>query len=327
VSPTRPRLPVCALVAALVAAPPALAQAPGQGPGWTVEVSPQVAYFRGHTTYRISDSDAFSSVSSELEFPIETGGLGLRARFARDRPRGRGGPAFEIGGFLSVQARTGTMKDSDWIAGQAEIDEVGAPHDGKDIYSESKADLSARMLDVRAAWEVDALAPGVVLAPMFGIFYQRFEFQVHDGTQWGYGSWNTPTYTGSIVGAALEYKVRSIVPYVGGRASLARGPFRASAELWGSPLADVADEDDHLLRQKLSKTDASGTAWSAAVAAGFTVGPRDTLRAEASIVRLRAEGTQIQSFYGGPYAGMSGSIPSTITSSRAAFLVSYSHAL
>jgi outer membrane protease len=316
-----------ALAVLSVAPGPGRAQEATTGPGWTVELSPRLAYLRGHTTYRIEASDGASSVASELEFPIETGAIGLHARFAPARDPGRGGPSFEIGGALSIGEATGTMKDSDWLSGAAETAEVGAPHDGRDIYSESKSDVRARMLEARAAWELDAIAPGVVLAPMVGVLYERFEFDVHDGRQWGYGPWNTPEYTGSFAGRALRYEVRYLAPYLGGRAGLERGAFRASAELWWSPVADADDEDDHLLRGKLSTTEARGSAWSAAARAGLRVGGRDTIQAQASVVDVRAEGTQRQRFYAGPDAGLQLRIPSTLTSARTTFLVSYTHAL
>jgi outer membrane protease len=309
--------------------PPALVQPPPPPAArpWTVELGAEAAYLSGDTTYRIEASDGVSSVASELEFPVDVGGVGLRARLARARPPGRGGPAFEARGFVNLRQGRGTLKDSDWLSGPAETGEVGAPHEGKDIYSESKVWLHAGALDVRAAWELDALAPGVVLAPILGVSYARLEYVVGDGRQWGYGPWDTPAYTGSWSGRALEYRVSYLVPYLGGRAAISRGALRAHAELWGSPIARANDVDDHLLRGKRSETDASGTAWSATVGAGVRVGPRDTVSGEASLVRVRADGTQVQTFYAGPDAGLRLRIPSEITSSRLGFFLVYAHAL
>jgi outer membrane protease len=320
----RRAVPMLAFLAALAAPLRAPAQQPPEQP-WTVELSPGFAYLNGNTKYRIADSDGASSIASELDFPIEVGGLALHARVARARAPGRGAPAFELGGFFSLHQGRGTLKDSDWLSGPAEIAEVGTAHDGKDIYSESRVWLHAYAVDARAAWEVDALAPGFVLAPMLGVFYERLDYEVGDGQQWGYGSWDTPKYTGSWSGRALDYRVSYLVPYVGGRAAVARDAFRGRAELWYSPVAGADDRDDHLFRQKVSTTNASGSAWSASVSAGIALGARDTIQAQASIVRIRAEGTQVQRFYDGSDLVLR--IPSTITSSRTAIAVTYSHAL
>jgi hypothetical protein len=108
---------------------------------------------------------------------------------------------------------------------------------------------------------------------------------------------------------------------------MSRGLFRAHAEVWASPIAQAYDVDDHLLRGKRSETDASGTAWSATVGAGVQLGSRDAVSGEVSLVRVRADGTQVQTFYAGPDAGLRLRIPSEITSSRVGFFLAYTRAL
>jgi hypothetical protein len=333
-------LPVLALAAALAPAAPALA-APAQGTAsedaWRFELSVPVSYAYGHTTYRIEASDFANSVASELAFPIRTGLVGARARLAGARQVRRGGPAFEVSGQLAVRSQdTAKMKDSDWLDGP-DLDPGGVPG-GLDIYSESNAKLDARVLEGRFAWEMDGSSPGVLFAPMLGVLYQRFDYAVSDATQVGYGNFaRNPIFLG---GPVLEYDVTYVLPYLGARAEIARGTFTGTAEAWFSPFAQADDLDDHLRRGKTARTDASGTALSATVAARFALGARSSVRAEASLVRISTSGTQDQHWYSNDPPGTSDSqcsldpdcvpagteirgIPTEITSLRATFGLAY----
>ncbi len=314
---------------ALAAAAPAAAQPASSPPssqdGWNWEVAVPVAAIGGHTKYRIADADAYSSIASELEFPLGGVLAGVQARLANRRDPGGRRVVFRLAGLTSLGTGSGTMKDSDWLSGQIEYQMYGTYHDGKDIYSESHADLSARVLEARVEWELDS-GRNLILAPMAGVFYQRFEYDVRDANQYGYGPY-TNDYTGYVPGKVLEYDVSYLAPYIGVRAALARGRLSATADLWFSPAASAEDRDDHLARAKLSTTDASGSAWQASFGGRLAFGERSGLEAQVSLVRFEASGTQHQSFYAGPYAGQSGTIPSTITSSRTTFLFVFVHRL
>jgi hypothetical protein len=330
-------LPVLALAAALAPAAPAIAQGTTPEAAWRFELSVPVSYAYGHTTYRIEASDTVNSVASELEFPIRTGLVGVRARLAGARQARRGGPSFEVSGLLSVRSQeTAKMKDSDWLDGP-DFDPGGVPG-GLDIYSESNAELDAYVIEGRFAWEVDTSSPGVIVAPMLGAVYQRLDYAVSDATQVGYGNFQrAPVFIG---GPVLEYGVTYVLPYLGGRAEIARGAFTGTAEAWFSPFAQADDLDDHLRRGKTARTDASGTALSAALAARFALGARSSLRVEASLVRISTSGTQDQHWYSNDPPGTSDSqcsldpncvpagteirgIPTEITSLRATFGLAY----
>jgi hypothetical protein len=313
--------------AATLAASPALAQEPGS---WGFELSAPVSYAVGHTTYRIEGSDGVNSFASELEFPISTGLIGVRARAAQARQPGRGGLAFEAAAQVAVQSqRTAKMEDSDWLEGPI-ADPGGNP--GLDIFSTSNAKLSGTVLEARAAWEFDAAAHGLVLAPMLGVVRQRFEYDVTDVQQVGYGGWWAPRATLSQSGPIIDYEVTYLLPYLGGRAELTRGPFIGTAEAWFSPLAQADDFDDHLLRGKTARSDASGSAWSAAAGARLALGARGALQAQVSLLRVDTSGSQRQRWYRNevnvdgtvtPAGTTIVGIPSEITSSRTTFSLAY----
>jgi len=319
-----------ALGALVMAAAPCNAAAQEPPPAWRVELALPVATISGHTTYRISDSDAYGSVASELEFPLHGVLSGVQAQLAKGSEPGNGRVVFRVSGLLSLADARGTVKDSDWITGVYETydPDTGtyrAPHDGKDIYSTSRGVLETRVIDARAEWELDTRVRGLVVAPMVGVLYQRFHFDVYDANQVGYGSW--AGYTGFVPGKVLDYGVTYWARYVGVKAALGTGRFGATADLWFSPWASADDKDDHLARAKLSTSTASGTAWQASAGARLALGAWDSLQAQASLLRIEASGTQHQSFYAGPYAGQSGTIPSKLTSSRTTVLLVFVHRL
>jgi hypothetical protein len=314
----------CPLVALLLAAQPAAGGDPA-APVWELELAVPVAVLGGHTTYRIEGADATSSVASELAFDL--GGFlgGVEARVAAPGTSEGSRLVFRLGVLHSLGGSTGTLEDSDWLDGAVEATEVGAAHPGLDIYSESDAELDALVVDARIGWE-GWRAAGVLVSPVAGLLVQRFEYEVRDLHQVGYGPY-APLYTGAVPGSVLDYRVTYTVPYVGVRAARAAGPLSGWVELWGSPAADASDRDDHLLRGKLSTSEASGTAWQGSAAVRVALGARDFLEAQGSITRVSATGTQHQRFYAGPNAGLAISIDSEITSSRASFFMVYAHRL
>jgi len=300
------------------------------GPGWDSELSAAVAAIGGHTTYRISASDSTGSVESELEFPLGGVLAALRGQLASHRDASRRRWIFEASAMLSPAGSAGTLKDSDWLDGSVETapapDGLGlTPHAGKDIYSESTADLHALVLEARAAYELEP-SPGFHLAPLVGVLYQRFTYDVRDVVQVGYGPYQAG-FSGTVLGPVLDYEVSYRAVYAGARGELERGRFSATAELWYSPIASAEDRDDHKIRSKLSTTDATGTAWQAGLGARFALGSADALQAQVSLVRFSVSGTQFQRFYAGPNAGLSGTIGSDLTSSRETLMITWAHRL
>lgn len=314
-------LRACALAVAL-AATRTSAQEQSDG-AWEVELSVPLAALTGHTTYRIQAADPTGSVESELEFPLGGFVAGGRGQLASQRDQNRRRVVFEATALLSFTGSEGTLKDSDWLSDSIDISTVGAAHPGKDIYSESKARLSALVLEGRAAWELEA-SPGLTIAPLVGVLYQRFGYEVRDVVQVGYGPY-AADFTGSANGSVLDYEVRYRALYAGARGALVLGSGTLAAEAWYSPFAHAEDRDDHMLRSKLSTSDADGSAWQAGVSGRLALGPSDALQAQLSLVRFTTTGTQLQRFYAGPDAGLSGSIDTTITSSRTTVVLVYSH--
>ena len=314
-------LRACALAVALAATSTSAQEQPDAA--WEVELSVPLAALTGHTTYRIQAADQTGSVESELEFPLGGFVAGARGQLASRRDQDRRRVVFEATALLSFTGSEGTLKDSDWLSDSIDISTVGAAHPGKDIYSESNARLSALVLEGRAAWELE-VSPGLSIAPLVGVLYQRFGYDVRDVVQVGYGPY-AADFTGSAYGSVLDYEVRYRALYAGARGALVLGSGTLAAEAWYSPFAHAEDRDDHMLRSKLSTSDADGSAWQAGVSGRLALGPSDALQAQLSLVRFTTTGTQLQRFYAGADAGLSGTIDTTITSSRTTVVLVYSH--
>lgn len=306
---------------ALAAAPATRAQEPTPPRTWTLDLAFGPALLGGNTTYRIEASDPTGSMASELEFPLGGGAAALRAELATRDASHEDRLVFQLTAIKSVAGTMGTLKDSDWISGPAEVAFIGSNHDGLDIYSESDANLDALVVNARAAWELRA-GTSFTVAPMLGIQYQRFAFDVSNVRQVGYGPY-AASFTGSSPGKVLDYEVSYRAPYAGAGAEYALAGLTLTADAWFSPAAAASDRDDHLLRKKVSTTDATGNAWQAAVGARLAFGPDDLLEAQLSTIRFHTTGTQHQVFYDG--SGMQGFVGSTITSTRNTLLLSYSH--
>lgn len=281
---------------------------------WRLDAGVPVDLVGGHTTYEIWAADASSSVRSRLAFPLQGVAAGIHARLAAPRSEDGGRWTFEASLQHTLGDAAGTLEDSDWIDGVAETSQVGSSHPGLDIYSTSRASLSAVLFDGRVSWE-HAVTPALRLAPLAGVLYQSFSFVVTDVNQVGYGPW-AAGYTGSTTGRVLTYDARYTAVYVGGRGALARGRFAGTLDAWYSPFARASDEDDHLLRGKLSRTEADGHAWQLRGEGRVALGPVDELSLQASVVAFRVTGTQTQTFYAGPDAGTSGVVDAKLTSLR-----------
>lgn len=313
-----------AFLAALLAAGGARAN---EGPDarWELSATVPVAWIGGGTRYEISASDGVSSVRSRLEFPLQAVLAGLHARLAAPRGEDGGRWLLEASGLHSLGALAGTMEDSDWLDGPLETSEVGAAHPGLDVFSRSRASLTALVLDGRVSREHE-VSPILRLAPLAGFLYQEFSYEVRDLEQVGFGPWATSA-TAAVRGRVLTYDVGYRALYVGGRAELAQGPLAVALDAWFSPFARAADEDDHVLRSKRSRTDAAGTAWQARAEGRLALGPLDALSVSGSLVGFSAAGTQLQTFYGGPNAGTVLEIDARLTSLRWAAGAAWTHRL
>jgi outer membrane protease len=260
-------------------------------------------YLKGDTTYHIS----FDGGASELEFPLKVFLLGPEIGWGYKNPKKQEKLRLNIIWLTNISDGSGKMKDSDWIDGD------GQP--GLDIYSESDIKLKANIFHVNLLYNFWPTR-NISIGPLIGYKYQQFKYHVSDTDQVGYGIYAS-LYTVSVSGRTLDYKVTYHIPYFGLNSDLLLGKkIQANLKLGYTPWAFANDRDDHLLRYKLSKGDTDGYAYFANLNADWNFFPRLYLTVSGEYMKIHTTGTQHQSFYAGPYVGITYDVDDKITSKQ-----------
>ena len=283
---------------------------PGSKVGWAfnggrlyLDIGLQGAYFKGDTIYHID----FPGGASELEFPLNTFLLGPEVGVNFKNSKKQEIIRLNVKWLTNIDNGSGIMNDSDWIDGDG--------HSGLDIYSESKIKLRANIIDVNLIynfWIIKQLSIG----PMLGYKYLKFEYDVSDVNQVGYGPWN-PDYTGAVSGKVLDYEVTYRIPYFGLSSDVLLGKnFQANIKVGYAPGTATKDRDDHILRYKLSEGDTNGYAGFANINVNWNFLPHWFLRVGGEYMKIHTTGTQHQSFYAGPYVGQTYDVDDSITSEQ-----------
>lgn len=200
---------------------------------------------------------------SKLEFPSDMRVLGIGLVSQTDKTQ------WSVKVSLSVQEDTTTMKDSDWIL---------AP-DSLDVYSESKNDGEVKMFEWRYASKFKSSESFTKFLGV-GLLRQEYHFQVHDGLQIEHIEFPddpnsddpnitlppvriSPPNIRPLPGNTISYDLTMFIPYAYFRLESDSQSSRLAwyGEIAVSPFAKVTDQDQHLLRAKVSQGDYIGTAF------------------------------------------------------------------
>ena len=262
----------------------------------------------GQMTYTIGGKQD-GGWKSELEWPLDgTLYLGVVGSF---QPVER--LTLSAGGWFSAYSQTGTMKDSDWLYGY-----YGSQ---RAIYSESDATVDGKHLDLNARYDILSALPSnetFALGVLLGFSYTQWDWEAKNGTQWTIDP--DEFYQGSLPGTGLTYQQKIKVPYLGIAVSSAIPNSALDMNAYGiySPFASCDDEDDHLLREKLSTGESDGTFWAIGGDLRWHVTPKWALSLLANYSAYDLEGEQTQTFYGGENVGLRASgIDLTVEGSQA----------
>ncbi len=267
-------------------------------------IGPQFGYINGDTTYHIG----FPGGASELEFPIDNAlwgfeaSLGYRNPYNDKQDRAR----LVLKFFSDIDNYAGKMKDFDWL------DDDG--HSGLDIYSESDADLDAVIIDLYYIFNFSH-SKTIGIGPMIGYRYQSFEYEISNTDQVGFGPYSQ-SYTTAIPGRTLDYEVKYNIFYLGLNTDvIVKGNFKLNLR-WGAGWVNAKDEDDHILRYKLSKGDSDGAVYLVNINANWEFLHNWILQLSGEYVDIDTDGTQHQEFYSPSiYTGWEADVDDKITSS------------
>ena len=212
----------------------------------------------GDTTYQIGGMvnypggvDKIHFPLSELEFPLDVYMVSMEGslEFAKK---------WKVSANVkkNITGDAGKMKDSDWGFFFDDPDSL-------DIYSESDADLEVLITDINLRYRFYEKLNWSFIAGL-GYLRQNFDYEISKLDQW-YPSSND--YVGYdigheyVSGKVLEYEITYSIPYIEiGTQLTIKDKFSVEASLGYSPIVNVTDEDNHILRSKVSEGDCDGDA-------------------------------------------------------------------
>ncbi len=274
------------------------------GEDWSLSLALQPGSIQGNSTYHIN----FPGGESELEFPLKHSLFGLTCvlTYGENQTDDQLRSRLSISWFTSLSSNAGHMKDSDWIDNDiALFTDLGLPvpgneHPGKDIYSESQAELKASLTDVNYAISLNAASRqgGMNTGLVAGYQTQRFEYDISNTAQVGYGPY-APYFTGNVPGPVLVYRITYKIPYLGLRTEfLLDKHIQGKIGLGFSGWVQADDVDDHLLRYKVGKGDCQGSAFMFSLGFQWMFKPQCALQVFYTHMSIDTQGTQIQEWYG-----------------------------
>jgi len=283
------------LVVGLILGGVTLAYAEGSQVNLTLGISKS----SGDTTYQIGgrvDIGGLGSYKlhfpiSELEFPLDLYmiSVGGSIEFAEKWK-------VNIGVKKNITTDAGKMKDSDWgywwLSGYP-----WAKQNTLDIYSESDADLDALMMDINLRYRFYQ-GSNWSFAAGLGYIGENFDYKVSNLDQWYPSSVYYFGYDFGhdyISGKVLTYEARYSIPYMEIATELKiKDRLRVEASLGYSPIVNVTDEDNHILRDKISKGDCDGNATLFSLKGRYEFWKPWLLMIELGYISIDADGKQTQ---------------------------------
>lgn len=254
---------------------------------------------------------------SRLKFPLDVEILALS--FSRQLNSG----LVELK-FKQIQhSSRGTMEDSDWLFDPSLLD----------IYSESDSQADGSIFSFM--YQRPFVSNTDKLKKFFelGLISQKFEFEAGNTRQYEYidldQAFNnqvrvplsTPVYT-SIQGPTITYTVKYTIPYVAFSGDYQISPkSNLDARIGYSPMVSAKDDDNHLLRSKISTGDMDGKAVFYELGLSFRSNDNDKLNINFSKMTIDTSGRQTQVDASGAFA----TIDETNVSEQKSIKIEYTH--
>lgn len=224
---------------------------------------------------------------SELEWPLDIwlarvdAGLNI-------------GPSWSINGTLkkNISDPSDYMIDKDWLT-------AGSPGQ-YDIYSESNiSDFDALIFDIDVEWAFLERQSWTLYAGL-GYQYQKFDYDsqlIHQYSPSGYPGWEY--YGDGSVGITYEMTYKMPYALIGTEFQITP-QFNISGSFAYSPWVDAEDEDNHVLRDKVSRGDMDGNAYMLDVSGMYNITFAWFLEGGFHYTKIDVDGDQTQSFNGVP---------------------------
>ncbi len=288
----------------------------GDGPARSLNIAVDLGtgVLRGHTTYQIGgDVDYANSAHEDLRFPISELKFPLDVYMASLSASAEFKEKWKlvINAKKNITDDAGSLEDSDWGYWH---DGADLPHDpgstcdpdkcssdSLDIYSESDAELDALIIDLDFRYRFFNKAFGKTSLSFFagaGHIYENFSYEVSDLDQW-YPSYKD--YFGvnlghdKVSGKVLTYDISYFIPYIRvGTTFAVEDRLGIEGSLAFSPYLIIQDEDNHILRDKVSEGELEGAAIMLSLEGRYNFSRHWFTKLELNYMILYAEGEQKQ---------------------------------
>lgn len=254
-----------------------------------------IGKMQGHTTYtiggkakvKLSDGSIISGYThnplSRLEFSLDVNMAQLGISHLTDN-----GWQFSGSFFTNISKETGKMKDSDWG-----ID--GDSSDTLSIYSESDSELYATIVDLEVLKDFP-LSPSMKLQLGGNYLYEYFDYEISNTHQ--YSPSGLSGYDADVSGKTLEYEITYSIVFIVAKLSGNIGNVDLSGGYLFSVSAMAEDRDNHVLRSKISTTEARGNASAIVFAISYPLTEDFDIGFEYTKYNMSLTGTQNQETYG-----------------------------
>lgn len=253
------------------------------------EFSFGVEQMSGHTTYQIGGNVSLPDGTSgrihfplsELKFPtnISVFTTDFILHFSSRSP-------------LSIQATlqqgltkdAGKMEDSDWGITSSDTSRL-------DIFSKSDAELSYNAYDINIRYHFSD-EKALLLYLAYGYKQQTFDYEIFDLDQWQPS--NPSAGHDRVSGKVLTYKITYKIPYV-------KFGFRRELDSWLikggggiSTAVNALDEDNHILRDKTSKSETKGQSQFFDFQIGYKLSKSRAFYLKGSWMNIKTDGDETQ---------------------------------
>ncbi|MFP4021158.1 MAG: omptin family outer membrane protease [Halanaerobium sp.] len=237
-----------------------------------------IKQLQGETQYRIEGS----GWASELIFPLDSKIMGIKYKREDFSIAGRD-LIFKYGQTISGDNISG-FEDSDWLNGDS----------AKDIYSKGNVDLDSKTFDLGLRYN-NKINKKNKWNLIFGYQRIKHDFDVHSAVNY-FGSSGFLINRGHTV---LKYETDYSIPYIGGGYTHKfSDDFSISGNLKWSPISEVEDQDDHLLRNKVANSKADGNSYIINLDSNYQINNSWQSYLNASYFYSDLEGSQSQYWYG-----------------------------
>jgi outer membrane protease len=224
---------------------------------------------------------------SELEFPLDVSMFSAQYDLEIKRRW-----MISLGFKTDIGHSGDDMEDSDWL--------TPSNPDQLDIFSTSNVtDFEAYEYDVNvkfkylmgASWSLDA---GV------GYLFQKYKYDTALKTQYSPSGMSGVDYVWDGRTSSLKYDLFYQIPYIqmGGAVTFAKR-FTIIASASYAPWVEGEDEDQHLLRGLVAKTELQGESWMANLETRYQINRNWFASLEYSYKKIEADGKSYDSYYGG----------------------------